>query len=224
MCNLRDDGEASASSWISLLTNGKAGTCSSERHALGLSFSSSLQPVRLSCGTHHPSPRDTEKTSEAEGWGMERGDGMGEGQTCETQYRWREIVENSGTKACWPGPTVHDQRGVPDQASPALSQHGAAGSPMHRAAGSRTCRPQSSFLPSVLPKSTALLARPGSLSLHQLQPCLLPLSSVPRALQTRGHSDGTLQLSTPQDCLTRPHGLHVPLTSWPPWLLAALFI
>lgn len=110
--------------------------------------------------------------------------------------RWREVVENSGTKACWPAPTVHAQRGVPDQASPALSQaQGCCWLLDHKF--------QSSFCLVFLPKSIALLAGPGPLS----QPCLLLLPSVPWALQTRGHSNGPPQpnepqLSTAQDCLT----------------------
>lgn len=74
--------------------------------------------------------------------------------------------------------------------------------PRHGAAGSRTQKFQSSFCLAFLPKSIALLARPGPRS----QPCLLPLPSVPRALQTQGHSNGPPQpmpqLSTAQDCST----------------------
>lgn len=64
--------------------------------------------------------------------------------------------------------------------------------PRHRVAGPRKQVPLK-LLPRVLPESIALLARPGSLSLHQSQPCLLQLLSVPRALQTRGHSNGPPQ-------------------------------
>lgn len=156
---------------------------------VGFSFSSPLQPVGLSYG-HTTLLQGTQGSAGPEGWNG-GGARVGLSRLC---IRWREIVENSGTKVCWPGLTVHAQRGVPDQASPAHPRHGAA--------GSRTYKFQSSFCLVFLPKSIALLTRPGPLS----QPCLLLLPSVPRALQTRGHSNGPPQpmpqLSTTQDCVT----------------------